>query len=182
MGSSIVEETIDLNQFGFEVYDLMTVERTDSWPVLKALDYKHTYEQSWLHRVENVLEEIQRTVPKHETILLVDNDWLGISNNIFHGNKCLPFLEKNGVAWGSPPDDEAAIKELNRMREEMQAGYIVIGWTSFWWFDVYPHFIQYLRDHFDHTLENEDVVVFHLLEKIPAPLEFEDSSRLIMHE
>lgn len=182
LGSSLVEETIDLNQFGFEVYDLMAVERTDSWPVLKALDYKLIYEQSWLHRVENVLEELQRTVPINEAILLVDNDWLGISNNIFPENKCLPFLENNGVAWGAPPDDEVAIRELIRMIEEKHAEHIVIGWTSFWWFDVYPRFIQYLRDHFDHTLENEDVVVFHLLKKIPTPLEAVDSSHVIMHE
>jgi len=182
LGSSIVVETIDLNPFGYEVYDLLPVERTDSWPVLPAPNYRLLYEQSWNYRVENVLEEIKRTVPKNETILFVDNDWLENSNNVFPGNRCLPFLEKNGEAWGPPPDDKVAILELKRMREEIQAGFIAIAWPSFWWFDVYPDFIQYLRENFESVLENEDVVIYNLMEKITVPLVAAESSNMIMHE
>jgi len=182
IGSPMIEETIDLNDFGYEVYDLLPVERTASWPVVKSIPYRLLYEQSWQHRVENVLNEIQNTVPRNETFLLVDQDVLGISKNAFPEHQCLPFLEKNGEAWGSPPNEEVAMIELKRMREEKEAGFIAIAWTSFWWFDVYPEFISYLRHNFDAVLQNEDVVIFNLIEKIELPALVRETSQMIMHE
>src|SRR4030095_4370914 len=142
---------------------------------------RFSYEQSWNERIENILKEVQKAVPEKETILLVDNDWF-INSNGFSEHRFLPFLEKNNEAWGPPPDDEVAIRELNRMRKEKQAGFIAIAWPSFWWFDVYPDFIQYLRDNFDSLVENEDVVVFNLCEKITIPLKVAASANVIMHE
>ena len=182
IGNSRIEETIDLNPFGYEVYDLLPIEKTDSWPVVKAVPYRFLYEQSWLPRVENVLADIQKIVPKNETILLVDQDWLGVSKNILPEHRCLPFLEKNGLPWGSPSNEEVAMIELKRMCEEKDAGFMAIAWPSFWWFDVYPDFIHYLRHNFDCVLENEDVVVFSLLRNISIPLVSAESSDLIMHE
>jgi len=180
IGNSMIEETIDLNHIGYEVYDLLPVEKTDEWPIVKAVPYRFLYEQSWLHRVENVLGDIQKTVPKNETVLLVDQDWLGVSKNVLPEHQCLPFLEKDGEPWGAPPNEAVAIIELENMREEKRAGYIAIGWPSIWWFDVYPYFIGYLRHNFDCVLETDDVVVFNLLENISMPMVAAQTSNLIM--
>lgn len=157
-----VERVIDLNEYGFEIYDLMVVEKTDKWPVSKPDNYREIYEQSWFHRAENVLEIIQNAIPKKETFLLVDENMLEIRNNIFPDHIYFPFLEKDGVSFGPPPDDETALKELIRMQENKGASYIAFAWPSFWWFEVYPEFILYLRNNAVSVLESEDLIVFKL--------------------
>ncbi len=56
----------------------------------------------------------------------------------------LPFLEKQGAYWGSPPDDTTAIVELERMRQG-EARFIAFAWPAFWWLDHYGKFQEYLR-------------------------------------
>lgn len=156
-----IEKTIDLNNYAFEIYDLLPVERNESWPVIQPENYREAYEQSWYHRAETVIETIQNTIPKNEVLLLVDENMLQIKNNILPEHTWYPFLERDGVSWGPPENEETALNELRRMIDEKGAGYIVFAWPAFWWFYVYPGFTRHLREG-KVMIENEDVVVYEL--------------------
>jgi hypothetical protein len=72
-----------------------------------------------------------------------------------------PFLEKNGVYWGAPPDDETAIAELERLRAG-GAKYVVLIWTTFWWMESYPRFAEHLRGRYACREDSEVLKVFDL--------------------
>ena len=156
------EKTIDLNEYAFEIYDLISLQRTDAWPVIRPENYRIQYEQSWYHRVETTLEEIKGVIPKGGTLLLVDENILQIRNNILPEHIQYPFLERNGISWGPPEGDGNAFEELRRMKDEKGARYIVFAWPAFWWFYIYPDFTNHLRTQSECILENENVVVFKL--------------------
>ena len=81
--------------------------------------------------------------------------------NMLGQRRILPFLEKDGLWWGPPADDETALRELERMQLG-GATYIVIGWPAFWWLERYREFRDKLRAHHRCVLENERLVVFTL--------------------
>jgi len=60
-----------------------------------------------------------------------------------------------------PSDDEAAIRELERLRER-GAAFLVFSWSSFWWFEYYPRFFQYLQSTFSFAVQEEFVAIFDL--------------------
>ena len=108
-------------------------------------------------RLRVLAESIASIVPREATFLLVDDNQIGsfpVDNRIR-----LPFLERDGVYWGAPPDDDTAIKELERMRNT-GATFAVFPWTSFWWFDYYGGFSSYLHSKFQCVIENDSLVVF----------------------
>ena len=59
-------------------------------------------------------------------------------------SNCLPFIERDGVYWGTPADDHEAIAELNRMHQK-GINFIVFAWPAFWWLDHYKGFSEYLK-------------------------------------
>lgn len=160
-----IESSIDLNDFAFEIYDLMPVEAHHNWPVKQAGNYRENFENSWHHRAEKVLEVVQDMVPRHESLLFVDENMLRIRNRLFPDHSVHSFLERDGVAWGPPDDEQTAYSELKRMQKEHDVRYIVFAWPAFWWFYVYPDFTAHLHKNATCLLENEDVVIFRLADE-----------------
>lgn len=120
-------------------------------------------ENSWFYLLHQATQDIAKLVePKEAFILVDDNGWVMESTE---DRRIIPFLEKDGQYWGAPPDDETAIRELERLRQE-QASFIVIVWTSFWWLDYYTGFNRYLRSKFQCVLENDRLIVFDLRKEI----------------
>jgi len=126
-----------------------------------AIDPERWKQQSWPHQLFQVTQELPAVIPPGETFILVDSDDWGfqVSENL----KQLPFLERNGEYWGPPADDETAIRELARMREQHHAGFIAFGWPAFWWLDHYQNFAAHLRQNFRCLLQNERLVVFSMI-------------------
>ena len=114
---------------------------------------------SWFYRLRNVTQQVQSLVPAWEKFLIVENGSWGMDQSV--GRVPLPFLEKDGYYYGAPPDDETAIRELERMRGE-GAKFIVFGWPAFWWLEVYPGFAAHLRGRYAEVARNEDLVAFDL--------------------
>jgi hypothetical protein len=105
------------------------------------------------------LEEIVAVVPRGSTCILVDNGEWGEPS--VDGRHALPFLERDGQYWGPPPDDEAGIRELERLRAA-GASHIVFAWPAFWWLEHYGAFHRHLRSRFRCVLENDRLVAFDL--------------------
>ena len=111
-----------------------------------------------LHRL-NSLKELEPFIPVGQRYILVNiNDW---PHQLLENRQAIPFLEKEGIYWGLPPDDQTAINELERLRHQ-GAKFIVFGCPAFWWLDYYTGFSLYLRNNFPCVLENERLIVFDL--------------------
>jgi SAM-dependent methyltransferase len=112
----------------------------------------------WDAAVRQSEEDIQRVIPPNNAFVLVnDEQW----RTHFTDRWAIPFLEKDGVYWGPPADDDTALRELERLRET-GVGYLVMSWPCFWWFEHYTGFARHMRSSFPCLLENERVIIFKL--------------------
>jgi hypothetical protein len=103
--------------------------------------------------------EILRTVKSEKSFVLVDDQ--SLDRKWFPDHQVLPFVERDGEDWGPPPDDEAAIRDLERLRCR-NPSHIVFTWSAFWWLDYYTGLQQHLRSRFPCVLENDQLVIFDL--------------------
>jgi hypothetical protein len=125
-----------------------------------AIDPEVFREVPWLHEMHLALKEIASVVPPGASLILVDDQQWG-GGEVLGGRRTIPFLERDGQYWGPPPDDDTAIRELERLRA-VGADYIVFVRTSFWWLDHYSRLHRYLRSSFPCALENDRLAVFKL--------------------
>jgi glycosyltransferase involved in cell wall biosynthesis len=119
---------------------------------------------SWMSRLRAATEELSSVVPAGETFIFVDQDQCGDrwgGSELIDGRRALPFLERDGQYWGPPPDDETAIREMDRLRRA-GAGFVAFAWPAFWWLDHYAAFHRHLRESFLCLLRNDRLVVFDL--------------------
>ena len=113
----------------------------------------------WFHRLHRATEEIVILIPAGKCFILVDEDQWG-TGEVF-GRRCIPFLEQAGHYGGPPPDDDTAIRELERLREA-GASFMVFAWPAFWWLEHYPALHHHLRTNCRCVLANDRLVVFDL--------------------
>jgi len=114
----------------------------------------------WLDQLKQIEEEIFSSIPERHNFILVDDNQ--IRNELNIGNRsAIPFLERNGQFWGAAPDDETAIREMERLRLE-GATFIVFAKPSFWWLIYYNQLHWYLRSKYTCLVENDYLVVFAL--------------------
>jgi len=106
-----------------------------------------------------VPQHLAALVPQEESFIFVDQNRLG--REVTAGRRTIPFLERDGRSWGAPPNDETAIRELERLRRS-GASFIVFAWPAFWWLDHYVGLREYLRSRFRCVMENEFLVAFDL--------------------
>jgi hypothetical protein len=110
--------------------------------------------------LEKAGNDIATLIPPGEKLILVDDvQWQ--ANEVAKGRQAFPFLERDGEYWGAPPDDDTAIRELERLRSS-GANYMVFAEPAFWWFDQYPRLQEHLSDQYPCVLKNERMVVFDL--------------------
>ena len=111
-------------------------------------------------QVRESMRQLETIVPVGEAFILVDEERWGLGERLV-GRRQIPFLERGGHYWGKPPDDETAIREVERLRQA-GARFMAFGWPAFWWLDYYRALHAYLCSHFACLLENERLVVFDL--------------------
>lgn len=116
---------------------------------------------SYFHRLRGAMQDIDTLVRDGETIILADEEKWGV-DPVMRGRRFLPFVERYGQYWGNPVDDAEALRELSRMRTNMNATKLVIAWPAFWWLDYYPGFAGYLLASCTCLLQNENVMIFGL--------------------
>jgi len=115
--------------------------------------------KEWMEWLRVAIQELTKIIPQGDTFVLVDEDLFG--EEILIGRRALPFLEHKGKYWGSPPDDDTAIREFERLKKS-GASFMVFAWPAFWWLEYYSGFHQHLRSHFRCVFENDRLVVFDL--------------------
>jgi glycosyltransferase involved in cell wall biosynthesis len=114
--------------------------------------------ETWTKNIELSTDELKGIIAPDQLFILVDEDQVRTDLMYF---KSLPFVERDGIYWGMPSNDEEAIQELQRLRAS-GALLIVFAWTAFWWLEYYEGWNWYLRSKFPCILENKRLVVFDL--------------------
>lgn len=117
----------------------------------------------WRQQIELASHELGSLIPKGSCVILVDDNQIG--PEVIKDRTVIPFLEKNGQYWGSPPDDSTAIKELKQLRDR-GAAYIAFAWPAHWWLKHFPALNDHLRSMFHCVLQNERLVVFDLRDRL----------------
>jgi hypothetical protein len=115
---------------------------------------------SQMSRLACVRREVTALIGPTDTFILVDQNEWGTEEAIWD-RRPLPFLERGGEYWGNPPDDETAVRELQRLRGA-GAGFMVFGWPAFWWLDHYAGLHRYLQSNCRCVLRNDLVIIFDL--------------------
>jgi hypothetical protein len=114
----------------------------------------------WREQIQQVIDDISRVIPAGEAFLLADEgEW--DTSEFVAGRRRIPFPERDGQPWDPPPDDETALRELERMRQA-GAAFFVLGSPAFWWRDHYVELHGHLRSAFRCALENERLMIFDL--------------------
>ena len=119
-----------------------------------------TQEEDWTARLHRATTELLSLISSGGSFILVDDAQWG-EVHALDGYRIIPFLEKDGVYWGPPPDDDVAWQELERLRVA-GAGHIAFTWPSFWWLQHYVEFHRRLSESFPCVLANERLIVFKL--------------------
>lgn len=104
-------------------------------------------------------QDIAALIAPGDAFILIDQ---GAFGNLFSAShRTILFPEYDSHRWKTPPDDAAAVQELDRLRRA-GATSVVFAWPAFWWFDYYRGFNEYPRFNYDCTLNNERLVAFDL--------------------
>lgn len=127
----------------------------------ERIDWKDRFRvDEEIQRVRRTLSELWNAVPIGETLILVDDGRFGGHERVT-GRTVLPFVEREGVFWGPPADDEAAIMEFDRLRRK-GARFLAIAWVGFWWLQYYTEFAALIRRRYRCCFESESLIVFDL--------------------
>ena len=103
-------------------------------------------------------EDIRAISVPERAIIVVGEDLRG---QVAKTRRAIPFLEHDGEFWGSPPDDQTAIRELERLRVA-GAELIAFGFASFWWLDEYAGLTRHLKTRYTQVLSNDRLHAFDL--------------------
>lgn len=114
---------------------------------------------SWIHRVLIVRQKIHETIGTPDRFILVDEGNLGL--DVGRRGRVRSLIERDGLDWGAPEDDSAAITAVENHRHE-GAAFFVLAWPAFWWFEHYLGFRDYVVDRFRCVVKSEHVVIFDL--------------------
>jgi hypothetical protein len=120
---------------------------------------------TWNARVHRFANDVASLVPSGAVLILANQAQFATDGVV--DRKILPFLERGGQYWGVPPDDQTAIRELERMRRA-GASFLVFAWPAFWWLEFFADFTAHLRSRFRCVAQNARLIAFDLRHEIPA--------------
>jgi Acetyltransferase (GNAT) domain len=152
---------------GFEAWKRDWANAYHELQVLHIFTPEEGSQRSWYGQLQMAIQDVAGAVPSREMFVLIDEDSWQIDPG--GGRQAIPFVERNGTYWGLPADDETAIQELEKSRQN-GANYIVIGWPAFWWLEYYDGLRRHLRSRYRCMLENDRVIVFDLQRSEPTLL------------
>jgi hypothetical protein len=139
-----------------EILDSARAELTRASAGLQAAND----EVRFLEQLRDAVRDIMALVPPGSSFILVDEEACGFATTVA-GRRRIPFTERDGRYWGPPADDDAAVRELERLRAA-GADFIAFAWPAFWWLDHYSGLHAYLRTRFRQAWADERLVVFDL--------------------
>jgi glycosyltransferase involved in cell wall biosynthesis len=135
---------------------LAVTGRGQWWPLLRG--HAEPPFAAGPRRVRKLRRRLRRLIPTGSRFILVDEDQLRGALGL---PGATPFTQRDGVYWGPPADDRAAVDELDRARRA-GATHIAFAWPAFWWLDYYAAFAQHLRTRHPCVWKDDHVKVYDL--------------------
>ncbi len=153
----------DLYARGFVAYkhashgDVLCMERRKSPLDREALALQEAIDGLSSFQTDQSIEEVKALIAPTEAVAFVDpeNRWTDAELSVY---RRFFFVERDGVDWGAPADDEAALQELKRLQGQ-GVRYLVLIW-AFWWLETYPRLFEELQSHSRCLLRNRRLIVF----------------------
>ena len=123
--------------------DVLYMERRRYAPDREALGLQEAVDGLSSSQTDQSIEEVKALIEPSEPIVFVDpeNRWPDTELSIY---RRFFFVEREGVDWGAPPDDEAALRELKRLQDQ-GVKYLVFLWSAFWWLETHPCLFRELQ-------------------------------------
>lgn len=146
-------------------------------PVVRMQEIKNNRRElvNWTRKIKQIRQDIDIIIPQGSMFILVDEGKLEFTPKN-SDRRVVRLLERDGVFWGQPENDEVAIRELKRLQGK-GAEFIVFTWLSFWWLDYYSEFRHYLRNTHRCLLENHRLIIFDLGPGYAKPMVNSEGSR-----
>ena len=132
------------------------LERPEDADLREALIQVRDRFRDYFERLQRAARHLRRLAPGSTPFVLIDEE--GIREKLGAG---IPFLERDGVFAGNPPDDAAAIAEIERQRA---AGVplLAIWWCCFWILDHYAGLRRHLDAHYPRIFMDDSLWVYDL--------------------
>jgi FkbM family methyltransferase len=114
-------------------------------------------------QTDQSIEEVRALIPPGEPVAFVDpeNRWTDAELSAY---RRFFFVERNGVDWGAPVNDEAALQELERLQRQ-GVRYLIFLFSAFWWLEIFPRLFEELQSRSCCLLRNPRLIVFQLQPK-----------------
>ena len=138
--------------------DVLCMERRNHPPPWEALALQEAIDGLSSSQTDQSIEEVRALIAPTETIAFVDpeNRWTDAELSVY---RRFFFVERDGVDWGAPVDDETALQELKRLQGK-GVRYLIFLWSAFWWLETYPRLFEELQSHSRCLLRNRRLIVF----------------------
>ena len=116
--------------------------------------------RDWTQAAQRLAEdELRALVLPGRCAIVVDEQ--GLDRERLADRRLVRFMEDEGGGVSRPADDEAAIRELERLRGA-GATHLVVASPAFWWLDYYVGFQSHLRRRYECVLQNDRLAAFDL--------------------
>ena len=156
----------DLYARGFVAYkeashgDVLCMERRGHPLDREALALQEAIDGLSSSQTDQSFEEVRALIAPREAIAFVDpeNRWTDAELSVY---RRFFFVERDGVDWGPPADDEAALQELERLQGQ-GVRFLIFLWLAFWWLETYPRLFEELQSRSCCLLRNPRLIVFQL--------------------
>ena len=159
----------DLYARGFVAYkdvsqgDVLCMERRAHPVDGEALALQEAIDGLTGSQTDKSIEEVRALIAPTEAIAFVDPEYRWTDSELSVYRRFF-FVERDGVDWGGPVDDEAALQQLKRL-EGQGVRYLIFLWTAFWWLETYPRLFEELQSRSRCLLRNPRLIVFQLESK-----------------
>lgn len=111
----------------------------------------------WPSRLRDAVRSIGELIPAGDSFLLIDDNAWGLTGDL---PGAVPFTSREGVYWGPPGDEDAAITELE-LRYQQGIGHVALLWNAAWWRDHYRRAFAWLDEHSERREIDGVVTVYH---------------------
>jgi hypothetical protein len=113
----------------------------------------------WRHRFDLSRHEVERAVPEGQMLLVAGESWW--SEELAADRTVFPFTERDGMYWGEPADDAAAIAEFDR-QVLLGIRFLLFPWPASWWLGHYTGLAAELKRRGRAVVRNDRMVLFEL--------------------
>ena len=118
-----------------------------------------SHHQAWLSYIRLLEQDIASVIPGDQRFILIDEDRVRLELSL--DAAAVPLPERDGAFWGLPSDGDAAVRDLERLRDA-GAAFVVFVASSLWWLDHYVQLRAFVESRCTRVLENDRVCVYAL--------------------